>query len=87
MGWHGTPFGKHRKWQFDPGATRVARRATTIMEHAKDSLINRDPGFAPDLPYDLTSETEDAIDKLNAAIQTVWAEHDHLQRAAERIRF
>lgn len=73
---------RHRftKWQFDAKATRDARKATTALDHAKDRLRYTDP---VDDPFTLSQPTCDAFDLINAAIKSVWTEHDAAQRRAE----
>jgi hypothetical protein len=71
-----------KKWNFDPASTRLTRKALGHLDRAKDHLLATGLMDYPGNQIDMTLETRDAWQTLDAASKRVAAADDDAQTIA-----
>jgi hypothetical protein len=74
-----------RKWQFDPAATKAARKAADSIERAIERIKEADARTWWDATWSLSPEAEGAVALMRAAGKRVWDEHDAAQARAKAL--
>jgi len=74
------PFYMVKKWNFDPAATRRARKAWAAIEHAKERILATADRWPAEI--DLDAQSVKALDVLDLAAHRVGVALDDALREA-----